>query len=153
VLFEFLDELGLITEEIRFLQKKTIRHLEDCVLNQETSSFQVSYILVQKKLYHLIWPPLVENWNWPSHNKICTFSTRKSTISIYRATSNFDFQSSRPRSSRQTREKKHAYIIFISWYNLLRVRRDQFLPNCKKNPPNKLFILSGVHRSFNLRFL
>jgi hypothetical protein len=40
-------------------------------------------------------------------------------------------QSSRPRGSRQTLKK----IDFTSQHSLLRVRRDQFLPNCKKTHP------------------
>jgi hypothetical protein len=66
------------------------------------------------------------------------FAIRKSTISKYRATSIFDFHmrfSIFKASGLLTNLKKkikHAEIDFTSHHSFLRVRRDQFLPNCKK---------------------
>jgi hypothetical protein len=69
------------------------------------------------------------------------FATRKSTISIYRETWIFDLhmrifnQGLGAPDKPKKKKNKYAEIDFTSHQSFLRVRLDQFLPNCKKNPP------------------
>jgi hypothetical protein len=67
------------------------------------------------------------------------FTIRKSTISIYRATSIFDLhmrifnlQGLGVPDKPKKKKNKYAEIDFASHHSFLRVKRDQFLQNCKK---------------------
>jgi hypothetical protein len=64
------------------------------------------------------------------------FPIRKSTISIYRATSMRIFNlGGLGAPDKPEKKNKFVEIDFTSHHSFLRVRRDQFLQNCKKNPP------------------
>jgi hypothetical protein len=98
---------------------------------------------------HIFWPYLTSSgWNWPSNNKLWIFleSTRnlQSKKVPYRYIGQLQFltfiwkfftfkASGLPTNLKK--KIKYAEIDFTPHHSFLRVRRDQFLPNCKKNPP------------------
>jgi hypothetical protein len=84
--------------------------------------------------FDLIWPPVVEI---DLQTTNCTFfEIRNSTILIYRAISIFDLHmrifnlQGLGAPDKRKKKNKHAEIDLTSHYSFLKVRRDQFLPNC-----------------------
>jgi hypothetical protein len=81
-------------------------------------------------------------------------ATRKSALSIHRATSKFDLHmrifNLQGLEAPDRPKKKYAEIIFISCYNFLREGWDQSLPNCIKIQPTvyrQHKIYGNIHRS------
>jgi hypothetical protein len=99
-------------------------------------NLNISYILT---LFDLQWLKLTfKQQNLYFFGISEQFSIRKSTISIYTATSMFDLHMrvfnlqglGAPDKPKKKKKSKYAEIDFTSHNSFLRVRRDQFLPNC-----------------------
>jgi hypothetical protein len=97
-------------------------------------NLKISYILT---LFDLLWLKLTFCFYIFGISE--QFAIRKSTISIYRATSIFDLhmrifnlQGLGLLTNLKKKEINYAEIEFTSHHSFLRVKRDQFLPNCKK---------------------
>jgi hypothetical protein len=102
-------------------------------------NLKISYILT---LFDLQWLKLTfKQQNLYNFGISEQFEIRKSTISIYNRQLQFlTFMWIINLQGLGTPDKpkkkiKYAEINFTSHHSFLRVRRDQFLPNCKKNPP------------------
>jgi hypothetical protein len=87
-------------------------------------------------------------WNWPSNNKILTFLESASNLQSEKVPyigqlrffdlhiRIFNLQGlEAPDEPKKKKNNKYAEIDFTSHHTFSRVRRDQFLQNCKKNPP------------------
>jgi hypothetical protein len=99
-------------------------------------SIKISYILT---LFDLQWLKLTfKQQNMYIFGISEQFATRKNTISIYKATSNFDLHMRifkfQGLGAPDRPKKKVSEFFFIFCYNFSKVRRDQFLPNGKKKP-------------------
>jgi hypothetical protein len=100
----------------------------------------ISYILT---LFDLQWLKLTfKQQNFYIFGISEQFAISKSTTLIYRATSMFylhmrifNLQGLGAPDKPKKKKIKYAEIDFTSYHSFLRVRRDQFRQNCKKNPP------------------
>jgi hypothetical protein len=103
--------------------------------------------LTKFEKFHIFWPYLTSSgWNWPSNNQIFTFlksvSNLRSKKVPYRYIGQlqcltFIWEFSIFKASGlpiNLKKNKYADIDFTSHHNFFRVRRDQFLQNCKKKP-------------------
>jgi hypothetical protein len=100
--------------------------------------------------FHIFWPYLTSSGlNWPSNNKIFIFLESASNLKYEKVPYWYIgqlqfltfiwefsiFKASGLPTNLKKKKIKYAEIDFTSYHSFLRVRRDKFRQNCKKNPP------------------